>query len=94
MKKHKFSDKLPEVGKTILCQIWNKYTSLKDNFAYGVFSVEIFANERGKGIILIANLDFAYAHNDDTVGPLSYRIYFGEELDDKLIWWADLEEEG
>jgi hypothetical protein len=92
MKKHKFSDKLPEVGKTVLCQIWSKYTSLKENLAYGVFSVENFKYDRDKGIILIASLDFVYLHDEKAV-PMSFQIYDNRELDDKLIWWADPEEE-
>lgn len=84
MKKHKFSDKLPKNGTTILCYIWQKNPTA---CRYGIFNVFYFDS----GIKLEANIDFINILDD--IWPMVFKIYFDEDTSDKLTWWADLEGE-
>lgn len=83
MKKHKFSEKLPEVGNTVLCKVLrdnNHYTE------YGIFNV--FYMDRG--LKLEANIDF-------TAGTVpmvtTINIYHDKEIPSTLDWWLDPMEE-
>lgn len=83
MKKHKFSEKLPEVGKTIICKVLRES---KFSTKYGVFNTFFI----DRGIKLEADFDFI---DGDICSVTTIIIYHDAEIPAELIWWADPEEE-